>query len=526
MEAFPEKGISMSRFLKALVLSAGVLFLSDAASAQGALRVMLNADIRGTDPGVNTDLNTSTVALHVMEGLVAYREDGSVGPMLAEKVDLSADGLTYTFTLRDGVAFHNGAKLDSAIVTAAWKRYMDPATQWRCVNEFDGRGVSKIVEIAAPDPRTVVFRIEKASAMFLGQMARLECGSSAIYHMDSVGADGKWASPIGTGPYKLGDWRRGQYIELERFAGYASRGGARDGLTGGKMAYADKVRFVIIPDGAAAKAALFSGSLDIRPDLSAADFDETRQRSDVKIESGPTLELNGVLFQTTDPLLSDVRIRRAISLTIDREALVETLANGLVKSVSSPIPLSSPYSGKVQQEPLAFNIAEAKKLLAEAGYKGQPIKMLTTKRYNALYNGAVFIQSMAKAAGINIEIEVLEWATLLDQYLKGTYQSMFFSYAARLDAALSFQMLTGPKASQPNKVWDNPEAVALINQALVASDPKIRQALFDDLHKRFIADLPMIPLWNTPDIAAFRSNVIGYKSWPAAMPRIWGVKLN
>ena len=140
--------------------------------------------------------------------------------------------------------------------------------------------------------------------------------------------------------------------------------------------------------------------------------------------------------------------------------------------------------------------------------------------------GAVFIQSMAKAAGINIEIEVLEWATLLDQYLKGTYQSMFFSYAARLDAALSFQMLTGPKASQPNKVWDNPEAVALINQALVASDPKIRQALFDDLHKRFIADLPMIPLWNTPDIAAFRSNVIGYKSWPAAMPRIWGVKLN
>jgi peptide/nickel transport system substrate-binding protein len=87
-------------------------------------------------------------------------------------------------------------------------------------------------------------------------------------------------------------------------------------------------------------------------------------------------------------------------------------------------------------------------------------------------------------------------------------------------------MLTGPKATQPNKVWDNPEAVDLINRALVISDMAARQALFDDLHKRFVADLPMIPLWNSADIAAYRSNVTGYKTWPASMPRIWGVKVN
>jgi len=516
----------LSNFLRSAVLAASALLLGEAALAQTPLRVMMNADIRSTEPGVNTDLNTSTVLLHVLEGLVAYREDTSIGPMLAEKVDLSADGLTYSFTLRDGVTFHNGAKLDSAAVAATWKRYMDPATQWRCLTEFDGRGAAKVLEIATPDPKTVVFRIEKPSAMFLGQMARLDCGGSAIYHSDSLGSDGKMATPIGTGPYKMAEWRRGQYVDLEKFAGYQSRGGERDGLTGGKTAFAEKIRFIIIPDGAAAKAALFSGSLDVRPDFSASDIDEARTRRDVKIESGPTLELNGVLFQTTDPLLSDVRIRRAISLTIDREALVETLTNGLVKSVSSPIPLFSPYSSPVQQAPLPFNLAEAKKLLAEAGYKGQPIKMLVTKRYMSLYNGAVFVQSMAKAAGVNIELEVLEWATLLDLYLKGTYQSMFFSYSARLDAALSFQMLTGPKATQPNKVWDNPEAVELINKALTISDKAARQALFDDLHKRFVADLPMIPLWNSADIAAYRSNVTGYKTWPASMPRLWGVKVN
>lgn len=512
--------------LSACMMAGTAPVWAQAGPGGGTLRVMVNADLRSTDPGVNRDLNSDTITMHILEGLVAYRENLSIGPMLAEKVDLSSDGTTYTFTLRDGITFHNGKPLTSDDVLFAWKRYLDPATQWRCLSEFDGKGSAKVVDMQAPDPKTFVIKIEKPSALFLGQMARTDCGSSAIYHRDSLGADGKWATPIGTGPYMWGEWRRGQSIELVRNPNYKSLPGDRDGLTGGKKALAEKVRFIVIPEGAAAKAALYAGNIDVRPDFAARDLEEVKGRNDVKVGTHPTMELNGILFQTKDPLLQDVRIRQAISKSIDRDELIEAVTYGLVKPVQSPVPLASPYSGPLQKAEWKRDIAGAKKLLADAGYKGEPIKMIVTKRYMSLYDGAVFVQQMAKDAGINIELEVLEWAAQLDLYGKGEYQSMFFSFSSRLDAALSFEMISGPKATQPRKVWDNASARELITQAMVTSDQAKRQALFDELQTKFVADLPMIPLWNSVDIAAWRSNVSGYKNWAASMPRLWNVSFN
>jgi peptide/nickel transport system substrate-binding protein len=209
------------------VLAAAVawpLLVQAQAQAQAqsqTLRVRLNADIRSTDPGVNRDFNTDGVVLHMVEGLVALREDTSVGPLLASRVEASPDGKTYTFTLRPGVKFHNGATLTADDVVWAWKRYLDPATNWRCLPEFDGRGAVKVVSIDAPNPSTVVFRLDSASALFLASMARMDCGGAGIVHRSSLGADGKWAAPVGTGPFKLGEWKRGQYVELQRFDGYA-----------------------------------------------------------------------------------------------------------------------------------------------------------------------------------------------------------------------------------------------------------------------------------------------------------------
>lgn len=523
MTNFPPRRAGAAALAAAVMLGAAPA-LAQPAPTGGTLRVMVNSDLRSSEPGVNRDLNADTIVAHMLEGLVAYREDLSVGPMLAESVALSADGTTYTFTLRDGVKFHNGATLTSEDVLFAWKRYMDPATQWRCLSAFDGSGPAKITAMTAPDPRTFVITIEKPSALFLGNMARTDCGAAAIFHRDSIGADGKWAKPIGTGPYAWGEWRTGQSVDLVRFDGYASRGGARDGLTGGKTAHAERIRFVVIPETASAKAALYSGAIDVRPDFSARDIEEAKARPDIVVGTHPTMELNGILFQTKDPLLGDVRIRRAISMAIDREALVEALTYGLVEPVNSPVPLASPFSGPVQRAPMPRDIEGAKKLLAEAGYKGEPIKMIVTQRFMSLYNGAVFVQGMAAEAGIKIELETLEWATQLDLYGSGNYQSMFFSFSARLDPALSFEMISGPKATQPRKVWDNAEARDLITKAMIVSDKAERQALFDRLHTMFAADLPMIPLWNSVDIAAWRSNVDGYSTWAASMPRLWDVR--
>jgi len=162
---------------------------TDPAAAQGSvLRARLNADIRSTEPGVNRDANSDAVVVHLVEGLVALKEDTTVGPLLAQKVEVAKDGKTYSFRLRDGLRFHNGAPLVADDVVWSWNRYLAPATQWRCLPEFDGRGITKVLAVEAPDPKTVVFRLERPSALFLATMARSDCGADVASPRDPVHA--------------------------------------------------------------------------------------------------------------------------------------------------------------------------------------------------------------------------------------------------------------------------------------------------------------------------------------------------
>jgi peptide/nickel transport system substrate-binding protein len=495
------------------------------ALAQEPLRVRLNADIRSTDPGVNRDGNTDMVMTHLVEGLVAYRQDTSIGPMLAEKIDVSADGLTYTFTLRDGVKFHSGATLTSADVKFAWDRYLKKETNWRCLPEFDGRGVSKITAIETPDAKTVVFRIEKPATLFLASMARVDCGQSGIWHRSSLNADGTWNAPVGTGPYTLAEWRKGQFVDLARFKDYVSLAGEPDGLTGAKKGGPDRVRLTIIPDSSASKAALLSNSIDLIPDIDEADAQELKSKPGITVSSSPTLGVVGILIQTKDPLLSDVRIRRALALSLDHQELVKAVAGEGVAYNASPIPTASGFHGAVQKTGYKRDLATAKKLLAEAGYKGQPIKLLTNKRYNSMYEMAVLVQAMAAEAGIKIDFEVIDWATQLDRYTKGDYTAMSFAFSARYDATLSFDMFSGPKATQPRKVWDNPETQKLIDASGQTADPTRRQPLFDQLHKQMLDDVPAIWLYNNAAITATGPRIASYRSWITEQPRFWAVTM-
>lgn len=516
--------------LLALALAAGAACAqAQTAAAVGAgqtMRIQINSDIRSTDPGGNRDDNTDNVLTHVVEGLVALREDTSVGPMLASKIDTSADGLTYTFTLRDGVKFQNGAVLTADDVVWSWQRYLKPTSGWRCLPEFDGKGMTKLLSVEAANPKTVVFKLDRPSALFLTMMARPDCGSAAIIHRSSVGADGQWKEPVGTGPYKLKDWKRGQYVELTRFDGYTSRSEPRDGLTGGKKAEIENLRFVVIPDSAAAKAALYSGGIDAFISPSPSDVIEMRKRSDVIVDTTPVMTMVALLLQTNDPLLKDVRIRRALALALDTPEVAKSVTEGLSAVNNSAVPSSSPYYSAVQAGGFKRDIPAAKKLLAEAGYRGQPIKLMANKRYEALYSAAVLVQAMASEAGINVELEVLDWATQLDRYTKGQYQSMAFVYSARIDPSLNYEMVSGDKAAQPRKVWDSAYAQTRLAESMVSRDKARRQVLFDEMHRQMLQDVPMIVLFNASDATAMRKSVVGFKGWAPAKPRFWNVRLD
>ena len=260
------------------------------------------------------------------------------------------------------------------------------------------------------------------------------------------------------------------------------------------------------------------------PDIAVSELGDLNGQSAVKIEKVTTAALSGLLLQTRDPLLKDVRIRQAIALGIDSQTIVRGITNALAKVNNSAVPETSPFYSAIQKTGFQTDVVKAKKLLQEAGYNGQVIKLTTNKRYHSMFDMALLTQSLAAKVGINIELEVLDWATQLDRYSKGDYQIMAFGYSARLDPSLAFEMFTGPKDMQPRKTWDNPEAIRLVEVSMQTSDLKRRQELFNALHKQLLEDVPMIALYNAIQINAISSRLNGFHGWPGETPRLWNVQ--
>jgi peptide/nickel transport system substrate-binding protein len=506
-------------FMAALLAAAGT-WAQDGRRIE-LLRVALTSDVRSTNPGVGRDANSDIVMHHVLEGLVAFREDFTVVPMLAEGWQVEDAGLTYRFKLREGLRFHNGAAVTAAEVVWSWRRYLDPKTQWQCIRFFDGAQGPKVEAVEAADDRTVVFHLREASGLFLIGMANIQC-NAAILHPDSVGADGAWKAPISTGPYVIKDWQRGRQIELTRFAGYKPLPGPRDGMAGGKIALAERIRFLAIPDLSVMKTALLAGNIDVAPTISSNDIEEMKARR-MQVSVQPSFGWQVILLQTRDPLLADVRIRRAIAHAIDRRELASALSFGLAGPNPSAVPLASPYTGPVFTEWPAFDVSAAKRLLKEAGYNGQVLRIQTNSRPGGYFDAAVMVQAMLGAAGIKVELETLDWATQLANYGAGKFQMSSFIYSGRLDPALGFSSLVGDKTKFPFAQWDDPEAAKLLDAAKISSDSAERRRLFEALHKRMADAVPIIGIYNPVEISAVAPSIRGYRTWPAGNERFWGV---
>jgi peptide/nickel transport system substrate-binding protein len=508
-------------------LAAMILVPPCEVGAQGSeIRIQLNADIRSTNPGINRDAETDTVMHHVVEGLVAYRNDLGVAPMLADSWTLEDDGRSYVFRLRDGVRFHNGRPLTAAEVKWTWDRLMSPRTAWPCRPWFDGTGETgiKLLGVDALDERTVRFRLEAPNGLFLNRIANLIC-NAGILHPDSVGADGSWAGPVGTGPYRVGRWRRNEFVELVRFEGYSPRPEPRDGYAGSRAAQIDRLRWVVIADPAAAQAALLAGDIDVVPGLPLQSLAEVEGRRGIVLHRQEALDWQTLLVHTNDPLFRDVRLRQAIAHAIDREALVRSATNGLAGVNPSAVGRSLPYFTDVQRRALPYDPARARALLAEAGYGGQPVRLQTQRNSQLNFNNAVTLQAMLTEAGFNVQLDVLDWATMFQNYRRGAYQLMAFGWSARPDPTLLYDAFTGDRARFPASIYGNPEAIDLVRRSGLETDRARRQVLFDRIHELMIRDAAIIGLYNSYVVDAVSARVAGYEMWSMTKPRFWGVSV-
>lgn len=516
----------LGRYIGGLIASFVLLpwAAADAPAKGGQIRVAIQSDLRGTNPGVDRDAITDDVLAHVVEGLVAYKQDLSIGVMLARSMRASADGLTYTFVLRDGVKFHNGAPLTSAEVKWSWERYLNPATRWRCSTWYNGEEASKIVAIDTPDRATVVFKLDRPDGLFLTRMASFQC-LPAILHPSSVAADGKWIQPVATGPYRLGEWKRGQYVLLERFDAHVPRQEPRDGYAGGKIAYADSIKWLIVPDSSATLSALRSSQVDLAYFFPPSELQKLQKESGIRVLKAPAMDWTSLLMQSNDAVLKDTRMRRAIAHALDVQKLARTASYGLATANPSVVPQVSGYYSAVHREGYEYDPALAKRLLKEAGYRGQPIKLQTNRRNEQVYDSVIVAQTMLQQAGINVQLEVLDWAAMFSNWSQGKFQLMVFTYSARTDPALAYQLLLGDKSKRASAQWQNVRAEKLVDESVSQTDHAARQRLFEQVHRLMLADAPFVTLFNGSSIDATSPRLSGYEVWSTSKPRLWGVWL-
>lgn len=509
-------GVVTAILLTALPVTAGATGSADLPW----LRVAIPFDTSTTEPGNVMRLTTTDdLTMQITESLVAMRNDGSVAPMLADSWTTSPDGKSYTFKLRHGITFHNGDPMTSADVKWSIEHMVDPKAALMCRGAYDGTLGSKVVSIETPGPDTVVVGLDRPNALFLTQMTNTLC-PLAILSPKSVDANGSWVKPIGTGPFMLGTWQRGQYIDLPAFEHYRSRSEASDGEAGAKRAYVN-LKYVIIPDAASQKVALASGQIDIAPSA----FDQLPPPDPRwKIVTGASFTTTAVLIQTKDSLLSDVRMRRAIAHSIDFEILAKALTKSQATYNPSLVPQTSRFYGDEHRTGYKQDLTEVRKLLAEVGYHGQPITLQTTQRYPALFREAVIVQQFLRTAGINVQLEPLEWGTLEANLRSGKFQLMTFSYTPRNEPALMYADVIGDKTRRPQSQWDDPQAMELLNSIHSVTDISQRQKVFDQLQQRMITDVPLLAVYNVPQLMIVSSKVSGFSQWSLTRQRIFNVK--
>src|SRR5205807_1306256 len=338
----------MRKLLTLFVVTLGFsLAATGKSNAQGTLRVALGTTLSQIDPA-KTTIGDEYVYVHlVFNGLSRIDPDMSVKPDLAESWTASDDLKTWTFKLRQGVKFHHGRVLDSEDVVATVKRILDPATGSRARTNL-----TMVESVEAVDPLTVRFKLNESYAGFADVFADRQM---RIVPKDKLAELS--TQPIGTGPFVFKSWSPGDRLELTKNPDYFEKG----------MPKLDGVTLRIIPESAARIAALESGAIDIVWSMPYESVDKFKNHPTVRADGISTPTWDGVILNNDRPPFNDVRVRKALALTIDKAAIVELALFGQGEPTFSPIPPSHPYFNKSLPMP-APDIAQAKKLLAEAGY--------------------------------------------------------------------------------------------------------------------------------------------------------------
>ncbi|MFJ8234970.1 ABC transporter substrate-binding protein [Ureibacillus sp. NPDC094379] len=449
----------------------------------GELNVAINTQPATLDPHTSTATILTEVSRHIYEQLVSLDTKFQVQPMLAESIDESEDGTSYTFHLRQGVKFHNGKEMKAEDVVASLNKWRDisskaknmiPEATFTAIDEYT-------VEMKIPERIYGVLTLLADNGQFAAIMPK-EIAESA----SPTGA----TEYIGTGPFKFVEWKQDQYIHLAKNEDYTPLDTPTDGLTGKKEALVDDIYLHIVSDASTRVAGIQSGQYDIALTLPPENYDMLNNNPNLKTEmalKGHT----GFVYNKTDRVFANEKMRQAFNAALDMDSIMlAAFSKEEFYRINPSYMLQEQVDWASEVGSDRYNVKDldlAKQLLQEAGYNGEEIKILATREYEYMYNSAVVIKEIMEEIGVNVTVEVVDWATLLDLRTDPTGYDAFIT---GFPIVMTPPQLLYLSSTWPG--WTNDEQItqliAKLNASTTAEEAK---ASWDQIQDRMYDYLPI-----------------------------------
>jgi len=472
----------------AAAFAATLALFAPHAGAQGkkdSVVISIPLEPPGLDPTVAPASAIAEVThINIFEGLVKLNENGTFSPLLADSWSVAADGKTWTFKLKNGVKFQDGTAFDSADVKYSFTLYGSAESKNKRKNVF-----VNIDAIETPDPLTVVIKLKNVDAIFLQNMSE---ATAVITAPESAATNA--TQPVGTGPYKLENWVKGDSVTLTASPTFRT--------VGSFPIKTVKIRF--IADPAATIAALLAGDIDAAPyGLPGDDVARFEKDKRFKVVLGSTEGETMVIINNKRKPFDDVRVRRALSYAIDKQAALDAAFSGHGTLIGSHFPPHHPAYVDLTKQ-YAYDPNKAKALLKEAGVT-TPLEVtlrLPPPAY-ARRSGEV-VQAMLAQVGINAKIENLEWAQWLDSVFKSKNFDLSIVSHVEPNDIVSY--------TNPDYYWqyDSAEFRDIMAKANSTVNEADRNKLLQQAQRKLADDAVNVFMYSMPRIGYVKAGLAGY----------------
>ena len=481
----------------------------------GVSNIAMIGEPQTLDPMSSTADLVGTIMQHVYELLYTYDANSNVVPMLAEALPaVSKDGLVYTIALRHGVKFHNGKEMTSEDVVASLERWMQMAPR--------GKAVAKEVKsVEAKGSYTVVITLNRPYAPLVAHLA-LSNGFAAIMAKDSI------ANPltqfVGTGPYMFKERKPDQYVQLVRFEAYSARKEPASGYGGKREALLDELRFIPVPNANTRVEGVLAGQYQFADVLPVEAYSRLENASNVKPVLTSPFGFPYMVLNTKQGPLVNVTLRQSVEAALNNSDMMAAAFGDKKFYDTDPnhYAKNTPFFSMAGTE--NYGKGDAKKaaaLAATAKYDGTPIRILTSQQYDFHYRIALVMAENLKAAGYKVDMQVVDWSTLIQRRNDPALWDIYITHSA----VLPEPTLTPPQLGDGAPGWwsssGKDAALAAFN---AEADPKKRAALWGDVQRVVFTEVPYIRIGDFNNLTARSAKLDGYVAMP--WPFFWNAGLS